>query len=80
MNPDDGPRHNPAQNSGTHPVIAANTQWHDAELALKRARHSYDRWLIASGKDRRSSAIMAACAAARYEPKRLRLRILGVAG
>ena len=39
-------------------MITANTQWHDAELALKMARHSYDRWLITGGKDTRSPAIM----------------------
>jgi hypothetical protein len=58
MNRDDFPRPQPAQNGGTTPVIAAHTQWHDAELALKMARRSYDRWLIAGGEDTRSSAIM----------------------
>jgi hypothetical protein len=58
MNRDDFPRPHPAQNGGTTPVIAAHTQWHDAELALKMARRSYDRWLIAGGEDTRSSAIM----------------------
>jgi hypothetical protein len=51
-------RHHRAHNGGTTPVIAANTQWHAAELALKMARHSYDRWLITGGKDTRSPAIM----------------------
>jgi hypothetical protein len=58
MTQDDCPRHHRAHNGGTTPVIAANTQWHDAELALKMARHSYDRWLITGGKDTRSPAIM----------------------
>lgn len=39
-------------------MITANTQWHDAELALKVARHSYDRWLIAGHEDTPSAAIM----------------------
>ncbi len=43
MNQDDFPRPPPAQNSDTMPVIAANTQWHHAELALKMARRSYER-------------------------------------
>jgi hypothetical protein len=32
-------------------VIAANTQWRDAELALKVARHSFERWLVAGHED-----------------------------
>ena len=39
-------------------MIAANTQCHDAELALKMARHSYDRCLVADGEDTRSPAMM----------------------
>jgi hypothetical protein len=58
MNQDGFPRPYPAHNGGTTPVIAANTQWHDAELALKMARHSYDKWLIAGREDTRSPAIM----------------------
>ena len=58
MNHQDFPRPHPAQNGGTTPVVAANAQWHNAELALKMARHSYDRWLITSGEDTRSPAIM----------------------
>ena len=58
LNRDDCPRHHPAHDGGTTSMITANTQWHDAELALKMARHSYDRWLITGGKDTRSPAIM----------------------
>jgi hypothetical protein len=58
MNKDDLPRPHPAQNGGTTPAVAANAQWHNAELASKMARHSYDRWLITSGEDTRSPAIM----------------------
>jgi hypothetical protein len=58
MNQHDFPRQHPAQNSDTTPVISANTQWHDAELALKMARHSYNRWLVAGHKDTRSPAVM----------------------
>ncbi|PZS29404.1 MAG: hypothetical protein DLM61_13045 [Pseudonocardiales bacterium] len=32
-------------------MIAANLQWHDAELALKVARHSFERWLDAGHED-----------------------------
>jgi hypothetical protein len=39
-------------------VIAANTQWHDAELALKMALHSHDRGLVAGGEDTWSLAMM----------------------
>jgi hypothetical protein len=39
-------------------VVAANTQWHDAELALKVARHSFDRWLLAGHQDTPSLATM----------------------
>lgn len=39
-------------------MTAANTQCHDAELALKMALHSYDRCLVADGDDTRSTAMM----------------------
>jgi hypothetical protein len=57
MNHDDSPRPPPAHNGGTG-VITANTQWHDAELALKVARHSFDRWLVAGHDDTWSLALM----------------------
>jgi hypothetical protein len=58
MNQDDSPQPPPAHNGGTTRVIAANTQWHDAELALKVARHSFDRWLVAGHQDTPYLAIM----------------------
>jgi hypothetical protein len=39
-------------------VIAANTQWHDPELVLKMAVHSYDRELVAGDEDTCSLAMM----------------------
>jgi hypothetical protein len=39
-------------------VITAKVQWHDAELALTVARHSYDRWLAAVHQDTPSLATM----------------------
>jgi hypothetical protein len=58
MNHDDFPRPHPAHNGRSSRVITANTQWHDAELALKVARHSYDRWLLVGHEDIPSLAIM----------------------
>jgi hypothetical protein len=58
MNHNDSPRPSPAQHGGTTRVIAANTQFHDAELALKVARHSFERWLVAGHEDTPSLAIM----------------------
>jgi hypothetical protein len=58
MNHDESLRPPPAHNGGTTRVIAANTQWHDAELALKVARHSFDRWLVAGHQDTPPLAIM----------------------
>jgi hypothetical protein len=46
MNQDDSPPQHPAHSAGTTRVIAANRQWHNAELALKAARHSFERWLL----------------------------------
>jgi hypothetical protein len=40
MNHNGSPRRPPGHNGGTTRVIAANVQWHDAELALTVARHS----------------------------------------
>jgi hypothetical protein len=58
MNQDDSPRPPPAHNGGTTRVLAANTQWHDAELALKVARHNFDRWLVAGHENTPSLALM----------------------
>jgi hypothetical protein len=57
-NQDDSTRPPPVQHDGITPVITANTQCHDAELALKMALHSYDRCLGAGGEDTRSPAMM----------------------
>jgi hypothetical protein len=58
MNQDNSPQPPPAHNGGTTRVIATNTQWHDAELTLTVARHSFDRWLLAGHEDTPSLAIM----------------------
>ena len=58
INHNDSLRPPPAHHGGTTRMITATTQWHDAELALKVARHSFDRWLIADHDDTPSLAIM----------------------
>ncbi len=58
MNQDDSPRHDPAGTNGATRVITASSQWHDAELAMRVARHSFERWLVAGHEDTTSSAIM----------------------
>jgi hypothetical protein len=58
MNREESPRHHPAQNDGTIHAITASRQWHDAELAMKVARHSFERWLVADHEDTPSLAIM----------------------
>src|SRR3978361_2151404 len=45
MNPDDPLGPDPYQTGGTTRVSAANMHWHDAELALKVARHHDERWV-----------------------------------
>jgi hypothetical protein len=57
MNHDDSPRQHRTQNNGITRGIAASTQWHDAELAMKVARYSFDRWLTAGDEDTPSLAI-----------------------
>jgi hypothetical protein len=56
-NHDPSPQHHAGRNHATAPVSAAR-QWHDAELAMKMARHSFDSWLTASDQDPRSLANM----------------------
>jgi hypothetical protein len=58
---DDSLRQRPTQRDGTIRAIAASTQWHDAELALKVARHSFDNWLVAGHETGLSPALMHAC-------------------
>jgi hypothetical protein len=58
MNRDDYSRQPPAQSEGSTRAIAASTQWHDAELAMKVARHSFERWLVADHEDTLSPKIM----------------------
>lgn len=48
----------PARSDGSTRVIAANLQWHDAELALKVARHCFERWRVAGHRDTPSPATM----------------------
>jgi hypothetical protein len=56
MNHNGSPPHHLAHSDGTTGVVAANAQWHDADLALKVARHSYDRWLVDGRTTRRRGA------------------------
>jgi len=58
MNHAKSPPHHPAQNDATTRAITASRQWHDAELAMKVARHSLDRWLVADHEHTPSLAIM----------------------
>lgn len=50
MNQDNSSRRQPIQSDGTR-AIAADIEWHDAELAMKVARHSFERWLAAGHED-----------------------------
>lgn len=56
-NHDQSPRHHRVHSDATTPVIAAR-QWHDAELAMKQARHSFNRWFTTSDQDTPSLAII----------------------
>jgi hypothetical protein len=58
MNHNGSPQHHLAHNGASTGVIAANVQWHDADLALTVARHSYDRWLVAGHEDTPSLATL----------------------
>ncbi|MCA1693582.1 MAG: hypothetical protein LC749_01995 [Actinobacteria bacterium] len=58
MNHHKSPSHHPTHSDATTPGITANTQWHNAELALKVARHNYQRWLTAGHEDTPSPAVM----------------------
>jgi hypothetical protein len=58
MNHSGSPRQSPARSDGTTPAITASAQWHDAELAMKVARHSFDRWLTAGHDHTPSLALM----------------------
>lgn len=51
MNHNESPQRYPAQSDGTTSAITASRQWHDVELAVKAARHSFDRWLTANHED-----------------------------
>jgi hypothetical protein len=58
MNHDDPPRRHPAHGDDATGAIATSRQWHDAELAMKVARHSFESWLIAGHEDTPSLDIM----------------------
>ncbi|MGH3780366.1 MAG: hypothetical protein ACRDRO_06990 [Pseudonocardiaceae bacterium] len=51
MDQDNSPRQHPTRSDGSTRVIAANLQWHDAEIALKVARHCFERWRVAGDGD-----------------------------
>jgi hypothetical protein len=62
MNQNGSPRHHPTQSGDdTTRGTAARRQWHDAELAMKVARHSFEKWLVADHEDTPSPALMHAC-------------------
>lgn len=56
MNKDDSLRRLPPQSDGAR-LIDADIKWHDAELAMKVARHSFERWLAAGHEDTPSHAL-----------------------
>jgi hypothetical protein len=58
MNHDKSPRHHLTPSDATTCAITASGQWHDAELAMTVARHSFDRWLVTGHQDTPSLAIM----------------------
>ena len=58
MNHDDSPRQHRTHSDGITRGAAASAQWHDAELAMKVARHSFDRWLTAGEEDTPSLTIV----------------------
>lgn len=58
MNYDDSAGQHRIQSNGATGAIAASAQWHDAELAMKVARHSFDRWFTAGHEDTPSLALM----------------------
>jgi hypothetical protein len=57
MNQNGPPRRHPAQGDDATGAITTSTQWHDAELAMKVARHSFDSWLVAGHEDTPSLAL-----------------------
>jgi hypothetical protein len=58
MNHDDSPRQHRTHSDGITRGVAASAQWHDAELAMKVARHSFDRWLTAGEENTPSLTIV----------------------
>jgi hypothetical protein len=62
MNQNGSVRHHPTQSGGgITPGVAASTQWRDVELAMKVARHSFERWLVADHEDTPTPVLMHAC-------------------
>jgi hypothetical protein len=57
MNPDDAPRRPPAHGDDATGAITTSRQWHDAELAMKVARHSFEGGLVAGHEDTPSLAL-----------------------
>jgi sigma-70-like protein len=58
MDQDNSPRQHPTQSEGSNRAVATTMQWHDAELAMKVARHSFEDWLLADQEDPSSPATM----------------------
>lgn len=61
VNHDDAPRRHPAHGDDAAGAITMSRQWHDAELAMKVARHSFESWLVAGHQDTPSLALRHAC-------------------
>jgi hypothetical protein len=57
MNHDDSRRHHPARSHAITRATAASSRWCDAELAMNRARHSFEGWLAAGHEDGSTSAM-----------------------
>ncbi len=58
MNQEGSAPHHPAQPDAVTRAITASRQWHDAELAMTVARHSFDRWFVAGHAHTPSLAAM----------------------
>lgn len=58
MDQDDPSRCDPTQRDGVTGASITSGQWHDVELAMKVARHSFESWLVAGHEDTPSLAVM----------------------
>jgi hypothetical protein len=58
MNHDEPPGRHRAQGDDATGAITTSGQWHDAELAMTVARHSFESWLVSGYEDTPSLAVM----------------------